>query len=61
MTKAQQEDLFIEWELYEPRRQQAIIDEYRLLNKGNYCRNSFFEYLKDRLGLEGYWKQVGLA
>ena len=61
MTKAQQEDLFIEWDLYEPHSQKVIIDEYRYANKGDYCKNSFFDFLKEKLQIEGYWKKIGLA
>ena len=36
MTKEQQEDLLVEWGLYEPRAQQAIIVEYNFrIGKGD--------------------------
>ncbi len=46
MTEAQKEDLFIEWDLYEPHNQLAIIDEYRSANKGAYCKKSFLGFFK---------------
>ncbi len=61
MTEAQQEDIFIEWDLYEPHSQLAIIDEYRRIHKGNYSKNSFFDFLKEKLQIEGYWDKVGLT
>ncbi len=61
MIEEQIEDLFIEWDLYEPKKQEAIVAEYRALNNGEYCKNSFLEFLKDELEIEGYWVRVGLA
>ncbi len=61
MNKAQQKDLFIEWDLYEPKKQEAIVAEYRSLKNGDYCRASFLGFLKVKLEIEGYWKKVGLA
>ncbi len=61
MTKEQIEDLFIEWDLYEPKKQETIVAEYRALNTGDYCKTSFFEFLRDKLEIEGYWAKVGLA
>ncbi len=61
MNKAQQEDLFIEWDLYEAHDQKVILDEYRRLHSGDYSKRSFLEFLKVKLEIEGYWKKVGLA
>ncbi len=61
MTETQQEDLFIEWGLYEPLEQKKMIDEYHRISAGNCSRDSFLGFLKDKLEIEGYWKQVGLA
>lgn len=61
MTKAQQEDLFTEWALYEPTEQRLMIEEYLSIREGNCSKNSFLNFLKDKLEIEGYWKQVGLA
>ncbi len=61
MTKTQQEDLFIEWDLYEAHNQNVILDEYRNLNAGDYSKKGFLDFLKEKLEIEGYWKKVGLA
>lgn len=61
MTKEQQEDLLTEWSLYEPIKQRLMIEEYRSISEGNYSKNSFWSFLKDKLEIEGYWQKVGLA
>jgi hypothetical protein len=62
MTKEQQEDLLVEWGLYEPRAQQVIIDEYNFhIGKGDCKYGSFLDFLKDRLEIQGYWEKTGLA
>jgi hypothetical protein len=62
MTTEQQEDLFIEWSLYEPRAQQAIIDEYNFLTgEGDYIYSNFLDFLKDKLEIQRYWEGIGLA
>lgn len=60
MTKAQQADLFIEWDLYETHSQESMVDEFIQLQKGNYSKTSFLSFLKEKLEIEGYWKRVGL-
>jgi hypothetical protein len=59
MTKEQREDLYIEWSLYEPRRQMKNIAEC-FVNDGAYCQENWLTYLRDKLEIEGYWKAVGL-
>jgi hypothetical protein len=61
MTEAQQEDLFIEWSLYEDITKKAMITEYQEIRKRLHCEESFLDFLKDKLEIEGYWKKVGLA
>ena len=62
MTKEQQEDLLVEWGLYEPRAQQAIIVEYNFrIGKGDCSYGNFLDFLKDRLEIQGYWEKTGLA
>lgn len=61
MTEAQQEDLFIEWGLYEDINRKAMVNEYQKLRRGRSCEKSFLDFLKDKLEIEGYWKKVGLA
>ena len=48
MTKAQQEDLFTEWALYEPIEQRLMIDEYLCVSEGNCSKNRFLDFLKDK-------------
>ncbi len=61
MTKHQQQDLFIEWDLYPPQRQEAMISEFLFRFRGNYTKKNFLDYLKEKLQIEGYWKKIGLA
>lgn len=60
MTLTQQEDLFAEWDLYEEAAQDEMVTEYRLLEKGNYSKDSFLLFLQKKLEIEGYWKKIGL-
>lgn len=61
MNEAQQEDLFIEWGLYADLTRKAMISEYQQLRKLQNCEDSFLDFLKEKLEIEGYWKMVGLA
>jgi hypothetical protein len=61
MNEAQQEDLFIEWSLYEELDRKAIINEYQHLRKSGNLEDSFLDFLKEKLEIEGYWEKVGLA
>jgi hypothetical protein len=51
MTKEQREDLYIEWDLYDPTQQWKIIAEY-FANGGACCQKNWENYLKDKVGLE---------
>ena len=61
MNEAQQEDLFIEWGLYEDLSRKAMVSEYHQLRKSQNYDESFLDFLKKKLEIEGYWKMVGLA
>ena len=62
MTKAQQKDLFTEWTLYGPIEQRSMIDEYILRTSEDNCsKDSFFDFLKEKLEIEGYCGKVGLV
>jgi hypothetical protein len=61
MNAAQQEDLFIEWSLYEDLTRKAMVNEYQQLRKSQTCKDSFLDFLKEKLEIQGYWKMVGLA
>lgn len=60
MNEAQQEDLFIEWSLYEDLDRKAIINEYQQLRMSRNLEDSFLDFLKEKLEIEGYWEKVGL-
>lgn len=60
MNAAQREDLLIEWSLYEYLARKAMVKEYKQLRKSGNYGESFFDYLKEKLEIEGYWKGVGL-
>ena len=61
MTQNQQQDLLIEWDLYQPQQQNAILSEFRRRFRGNYSKNDLFEFLKQKLEIEGYWEKIGLV
>ncbi len=60
MTQAQKEDLMIEWGIYGPQQQREIIHEYLRLVDGDIFRHNFFNFLRQRLEIDGYWRSVGL-
>ncbi len=61
MTEAQQEDLLVEWNLRDQKRQQEIIVEFVRLCNGHFSRDRFLDYFKDRLQIEGCLENVDLA
>ena len=61
MTQNQQQDLFIEWDLYQPSQQETMIDEFRRQYRGNYTKAKLLEFLKKKLEIEGYWEKIGLV
>jgi hypothetical protein len=61
MNQAQQEDLFIEWSLYEDLTRKAMVNEYQKLRKLRNREDSFLDFLKEKLEIQGYWEMVGLA
>ena len=60
MTDKQQEDLFIEWGLYEDLTRKAMVNEYQEFRKIENRDLSFLDFLKEKLEIEGYWKKIGL-
>ncbi len=60
MTKEQKEDLLIEWSLYEDLARKAMVNEYKQLRRAKNCEDTFSDFLKRKLEIEGYWKKVGL-
>jgi hypothetical protein len=61
MPQNQQKDLFIEWDLYQPSQQEAMIAEFRGLFRGKYTKADLLEFLKKKLEIEGYWEKIGLV
>jgi hypothetical protein len=61
MTQNQLQDLFIEWDLYQTQQQETILAEFRRQFRGNYTQNNLFEFLKEKLEIEGYWEKTGLV
>ncbi|MFW2364856.1 MAG: hypothetical protein ACN4GW_00435 [Desulforhopalus sp.] len=51
MTRDQREELYTQWDLYEPDRQKEIVAEY-FANGGAFCQKSWEHYLKDKLETE---------
>lgn len=60
MTPNQQQDLLVEWNLYESRQKKAMLSEYRRTHPGRSNRDDLFEFLKSKLEIEGYWQKIGL-
>ncbi|MBU1566688.1 MAG: hypothetical protein KJ630_13805 [Proteobacteria bacterium] len=61
MTVEQHDDLIIELSFYSPSQIHMMVIEYHQCpNKGDY-QYPFYEFLKEKLEIEGYWKKVGLA
>ncbi len=61
MTEEQHDDLIIELSLYAPSQIRGMVEEYQQRRKSNDYNFPFSEFLKEKLEIEGYWKQVGLA
>jgi hypothetical protein len=50
MTPNQQKDLFIEWDLYEPRQQKDMVLLYnRIKYRENYSKDGYLEFLAEKL------------
>lgn len=61
MTEAQRDDLIVELSIYEPSQVRNIVAEYQQSLKPDNCDYPFYEFLREKLEIDGYWKQVGLA
>ena len=61
MTEEQRDDLIVELSLYAPSRIREIVADYQQQSKPNDHNITFYEFLKEKLEIEGYWKKVGLA
>lgn len=61
LTKAQREDLLIEWNIYSASQQQPILEEFHRQYKEDYTQNDFLEFLREKLEIDGYWKKAGIS
>lgn len=61
MTEEQRDDLMTELTLYSPTQIRNFLAEYQLIPRRHDCNFPFYEFLKGKLEIEGYWKKVGLA
>ena len=61
MTEEQCDDLIIELSLYAPSQIRELVEDYQRHPRRNDCEFPFYEFLKENLEIEGYWKKVGLA
>lgn len=53
--------MFVELVLQEPKVERLMIEEYISISDGKCSKNSFLDFLKDKLEIAGYWEKVGLA
>lgn len=61
LTKAQKEDLLIEWNTYSTIQQETILTEFHKNFLGDYSQNDFLQFLRKRLEIDGYWKKIGIS
>ena len=61
LTKAQKEDLLIEWNIYSASQQERILAEFHKHYKEDYIQNDFLQFLRKKLEIDGYWKKVGIS
>jgi hypothetical protein len=61
LTKAQIEDLLIEWNIYSESQQKPILEEFHRNYQGDYVQNDFLQFLRKKLEIDGYWKKIGIT
>jgi hypothetical protein len=61
LTKAQKEDLLIEWNIYNASQQEPILAEFHKNYKEDYSQEDFLQFLRKKLEIDGYWKKVGIS
>lgn len=61
LTKAQKEDLLIEWNIYSASQQEPILAEFHKHFKEDYTQNDFLQFLRKKLEIDGYWKKSGIS
>jgi hypothetical protein len=61
LTTAQKEDLLIEWNIYSADQQELIWAEFRKQHKDDYSQDDFWQFLRNKLEIDGYWEKVGIS
>jgi hypothetical protein len=61
LTKAQKEDLLIEWNIYNASQQEPILAEFHKNYKEDYSQEDFLQFLRKKLEIDGYWQKVGIS
>lgn len=61
LTKAQKEDLLIEWNIYNASQQEPILAEFHKNYKEDYSQEDFLQFLRKKLEIDGYWNKVGIS
>jgi len=61
MTRAQKEDLLIEWNLYDTYQQKTILSDFHKHHNEDYTNNDFLQFLRRKLDMDGYWKKSGIS
>ncbi len=60
MTKEPLDDLILEWNLYSPGQQKAIVEEYKASGGDPSSKEDFLNFLRKKLETDGYWwKKAG--
>ncbi len=60
MTKEQQDDVMNEWSLYGPQQQKAIFEEFKASGGDPSSKEDFYNFLREKLEMGGYWKKARL-
>ena len=60
MTEEQRDDLITELSLYSPVKIREFLAEYQQSPKRHESNFPLYEFLKEKLEIEGYWKKIGL-
>lgn len=61
LTKAQKEDLLIEWNIYSASQQKPILAEFKQQYQEEYSQDDFLQFLRQKLEIDGYWKKAGIS
>ncbi len=61
LTKAQKEDLLIEWNIYSPGQQKPILAEFHQQHQEDFTQDDFLQFLRKKLKIDGYWQKVGIS